>query len=258
MDRLRRRIILTGKRLDKGQLTLDSLHSFSNDYLFFDPIELMKEVDWTQYESNTACINTIYKKLFDGFVIENKTLVCYWPATNFPDSYWDDCVDAAKKAGILVEVNSFIEEMNQSDELLIQFQSLWKELLVEMIQSVSEDIILNEKLEEIARLENEDYSITIFAQHEIDRINYFYVSSVQEVFEFVPQYEFEQTSKLHHTHLFETFEALLQAVQSEFDLATLQVEFLNKRLEKIYFNSLLNKNIDLNLIQNWMASYSMN
>jgi len=40
MERSRRKIIVTGKRLELPQLTLDRFNSLENEYLFFDPVSL--------------------------------------------------------------------------------------------------------------------------------------------------------------------------------------------------------------------------
>jgi hypothetical protein len=258
MERSRGKIILTGKRLEVPQLTLDRFNSLENDYLFFDPVSLFDEIDWTSGTQEPSVANYIYDKIFDGFLIENKTLVCYWPTTDFPDSQWFSLLESAKKAGIRMELNYFNEERSAQDEIPMELQTNWKDLILELIESISNDLILNEGLAEIALLKNTYSSITIFSQNEGDKLSYFYLTSAQEIFEFEPQYAFEKSESSNYVSVFEDFENLLEAIQSKIDLASYTVDFLDSKLEKVYFNSLMKKNINVNLIQNWMDSYFLN
>jgi len=57
-------------------------------------------------------------------------------------------------------------------------------LILKLIESISNDLILNEGLAEIAQLKNTSSSITIFSQKKGDRLGYFCLTSAQEIFEF--------------------------------------------------------------------------
>jgi hypothetical protein len=140
----------------------------------------------------------------------------------------------------------------------MELQTNWKDLILELIESISNDLILNEGLAEIALLKNTYSSITIFSQNEGDKLSYFYLTSAQEIFEFEPQYAFEKSENSNYVSVFEDFKNLLEAIQSKIDLASYTVDFLDSKLEKVYFNSLMKKNINVNLIQNWMDSYFLN
>ena len=258
MERNRRKIILTGRRMELTQLSLDCFNSLENNYLFFDPVTLFEEIDWTSGIQEPSVLNYIYEKFFDGFLIENKTLVCYWPTTDFPDSQWFSLLEPAKKAGIRMELNYLNEERSAQDEIPMELQTNWKDLILELIESISNDLILNEGLVEIALLKNTYSSITIFSQTEGDKLSYFYLTSAEEIFEFEPQYEFEKSENSNYVSVFEDFENLLEAIQSKIDLASYTVDFLDSKLEKVYFNSLMKKNINVNLIENWMGSYFLN
>ena len=258
MERSRRKIILTGKRWELTQLTLDHFNSLENEYLFFDPVSLFNEIDWTSGLQEASVLNYIYEKIFDGFLIGNKTLVCYWPTTEFHDSQWFSLLEFANKAGIRVELNYFNEELRVQDEIPDELQTNWKELILDLMESISNDLILNEGLEEIAQLKNTSSSITIFSQKEGDKLSYFYLTSAQDIFEFEPHYAFEKSENANYVSIFEDFEILLVAIQSEIDLTSYTVDFLDSKLEKVYFSSLMKKNVDVNLIQNWMDSYFLN
>jgi hypothetical protein len=258
MERIRRKIILTGKRLELTQLTLDHFNSLENEYLFFDPVSLFSEIDWTSGLQEASVLNYIYEKIFEGLLMENKTLVCYWPTTEFADSQWSSLLGFVNKAGIRMERNYFNEDRNAQDEILDALQTNWKELILELIESISNDLILNEGLVEIARLKNASSSITIFSQKEGNKLSYFYLTSAQEIFEFEPKYSFERSENSYYVPIFEDLEILLVAMQSEIDLTSYSVDFLDSKLEKVYFNSLVKKNMDVNLIQNWMDSYFLN
>lgn len=258
MKRIRRKIILTGQRSDAMNLTLDGFRFLSNEYLYFDPISLFAEVDWTSYENNVDTLNLIYGKLFDEFVIENKTLVCYWPSSNFPDSHWFDLLSLAAKASVAIEINYLNEGSKTEGEIPEDLQHTWKKFILEMVASLAEDIKINEGLEEIAQLNSSDQSISIYCQKDSGIYKYFYLTSTQEIFQFEPQYEFEKKENIDYVEEFEDFEKLVEQIQSKIDLSLFESSFFNVSLEKIYFNVILKKDFHINLIQNWMKNYSLN
>jgi hypothetical protein len=157
-----------------------------------------------------------------------------------------------------MELNYFNEDRSAQDEIPEELQKKLKELILELIESISNDLIFNEGLAVIAQLKNSSSSITIFSQNEGDKLSYFYLTSAQEIFEFEPQYSFEKSDTSNYVSIFENFENLLVAIQSEIDLSSYTVDFLDSKLEKIYFNLLMKRNVDVNLIQNWMDSYFLN
>jgi len=126
----------------------------NNQYLIFDPIPLFAEIDWTDYDNNVDVLNLIYGKLFDEFVVENKPMLCYWPRNNFPATHWFNLLQLANSAGVGIEIN-FLNETNTNDEEIPEaLQDAWKKFLLEMMESLSDDIKLNEGLEEIAYLKS--------------------------------------------------------------------------------------------------------
>lgn len=131
-------------------------------------------------------------------------------------------------------------------------------MILKLIESISNDLILNEGLAEIAQLKNTSSSITIFSQKKGDRLGYFCLTSAQEIFEFEHQYSFEKSENLNYVSIFGDFENLLVAIQSKIDFTSYTVDFLDSKLEKIYFNSLMKRNVDVNLTHNWIDSYFLN
>jgi hypothetical protein len=258
MELCRRKIILTGKRLMIQDLTLDHSHSLENEYIFLDPLSLYDKIDWTNWNDEVSVLNYIYEKLFDNFLMENKTLVCYWPIIDFTDCQWFNLLEFAKKASIRIDLNYFNEERNAQDETSLELQTIWKELVLELIESISQDIIFNEELVEIGQLKNDQLSITIFSQNKGEKLSYFYVTSAQEIFEFEPQYEFEKDEKSTYVPIFTDFEGLLGSLQKEFDLVSYAVKFFDSKLEHVYFKALIKENMNVNLIQNWIDFSSLN
>ena len=258
MERIRRKIILTGQRPDSKNLTLDGFQFSNNQYLIFDPISLFAEIDWTDYANNEDVLNFIYGKLFDEFVIENKPMLCYWPKVDFPDSHWFGLLQLANRSGVAIEIN-FLNETGTNDEEIPEvLQHTWKEFLLEMMESLSEDIKLNEGLEEIAFLKSSDLSITIFSQRVEDKLSYFFVNSSEAIFDFQPQYEFEKLENVNYVEEFESFERLLEKIQNQNKLVLFESSFFDTTLEKVYFNTIRENNYDINLIQDWQKSYSLN
>jgi len=258
MKRIRRKIILTGQRSDTMNLTLDGFQFLNNEYLYFDPVSLFAEVDWTSYENNVETLNHVYSKLFDEFVIENKTLVCYWPSSNFPDSHWFELLNLAAKASVAIEINYLNEGENITEEIPEELQHTWKKFILEMVSSLSEDIKLNEGLEEIAHLKKGDQSIIIYCHKYLESFKYFYLRSTQKIFQFEPQYEFEKQVNIDYVEEFDDFESLVEQIQRETDLSLFETSFFNSTLEKIYFNSIRKLGFHINLIQNWVENYSLN
>lgn len=254
----RRKIILTGKRLELSELTLDEFNSCDSDYLILDPVSLFKEIDWINAFEKPSILNSIYEKLFEAFLIENKTLVCYWPAAKFPDQQSFSLLESLKKSSIRIVLNYFNEEINTQTEMPYELQNCWEKLVLELIEAISNDLILNEGLVEIAHLKKNSSSITIFSQTQSDKLTFFYLNSDQEIFDFEPQYAFEKSSDVNYVSVFGDFEDLVASMQSEVDLTSYNVNFIDGKLEKIFFNSLIKKDMEVNLIQSWMDSYFLN
>lgn len=258
MKRVRRKIILTGQRSSSMNMTLDGFQFLSKEYLYFDPVSLFSEIDWTNYEDSVDTLNHIYSKLFDEFVIENKTLVCYWPSSNFPDSHWFDLLSLAAKSSVSIEINYLNEDKNITEEIPEELQHTWKKFILEMVDSLSDDIKLNEGLEEVAHLKSTDQSIIIYCQKNLEINKYFYLTSSQDIFQFEPQYEFEKKENIDYLEEFNDFESLVEQIQRKTDLSSFESSFFNVALEKIYFNAILKMDSHINLIQNWVKNYSLN
>jgi hypothetical protein len=258
MKRSRRKIILTGQRPDSRNLTLDGFEFSNNQHLIFDPISLFAEIDWTDYDNNVDVLNLIYGKLFDEFVMESKPMLCYWPKNNFPDTHWFNLLQLANSAGVGIEINFLNESIINDEEIPEALQDAWKKFVLEMMESLSDDIKLNEGLEEIASLKSRDLSITIFSQKNQNKLNYFFVTSSQAIFDFQPQYEFEKAKDINYVEEFASFEKLLEKIQGQNNLVIFESSFFNTALEKVYFNTIRKNNYDINLIQEWQKSYSLN
>lgn len=98
----------------------------------------------------------------------------------------------------------------------------------------------------------------IFSQKNQDKLNYFFVTSSQAIFDFQPQYEFGKAKNINYVKEFASFKKLLEKIQSQNNLVIFESSFFNTALEKVYFNTIRENNYDINLIQEWQKSYSLN
>jgi ribosome assembly protein YihI (activator of Der GTPase) len=84
------------------------------------------------------------------------------------------------------------------------------------------------------------------------------VNSSEAIFDFQPQYEFEKLENVNYVEEFESFERLLEKIQNQNNLVLFESSFFDTTLEKVYFNTIRENNYDINLIQDWQKSYSLN
>lgn len=191
---------------------MDGFQFSNNQYQIFDPISLFAEIDWTDYANNEDVLNFIYGKLFDEFVIENKPMLCYWPKGDFPESHWFGLFQLANSVGIGIEINFLNESGTNGEEITEAFQHTWKEFLLEMTESLSEDIKLNEGLEEIAFLKSSNLSIIIFSQRVKDKLSYLFVNFLGAIFDFPTQYEYKRLENVNYVEEFECFKRIVDKI----------------------------------------------
>ena len=242
------------------QTNLNGLNElgYPNHKLYvMDPVQLFTQIDWTQFEEDIRVINQIYSRIFDEVVINKKKLVCFWPLV---DQFGDDWFELSS----MVFQNKFEIEVYKENLLHDSSYGLnrgilkvWKKFVFFMIESLLEDIRLNEQIEEIATLTGVGESIILFKMELNGSIRYSFTSSTrQDANSF--GHEVESGKGVADFNLFETFDEMLNRLLGENDLSNFQTNFRDSYLEKTFFSMLAKDFKSINLIQKWLESYSLN
>ncbi|PZX50123.1 hypothetical protein [Algoriphagus chordae] len=258
MRTLNRRIILINQTFDQGQLDMRKLELNEIETFVLDPVDLFAKIDWTKFEDSVEVLNMVYADLFEAMVIDDKSLLCYWPTFNSSDEQWFELLSQCKPAGIQVQVTYTNDNFGNAREMLPEFQRLWKSFILFMIETLCEDIKLNEEFEEIACLNNLNESILLFKIIENGESRYSYLLSKETMIESEPSLESQRKLGSDNMPLFADFEGLMEELRDTIDLGDYQTTFVNRGMEKKYFNSLLKKYSSNNLIKHWIENYSQN
>lgn len=254
MEKYQREIILIGQ----FHINRNQFFDKSREVYFLDPVELFSKIDWRLFEEDATVTNTVYGELFEAVVINHKKLVCYWPVLNLPDDNWFElsshCKDAKIKTRIIYSDYSF----NEEHDLSISIQETWKTFVLFLMESLCEDIKTNEYLEEIAILKCGDDSILLFKLEQNGIPKYSYVQSPENGFDFDNgDVQFKEIG-VNYAPVFSSFDQLLEKLMLEVDVNCYQTSFLDRTLEKHYFNTILKNCASKNLIESWVKNYSLN
>lgn len=257
MNSKRKKIILVDQHIEMNPSWLDRFSDQGLEVAVLDPVELFVEIDWTRYEEDVQVINQIYSRLFEEVVVNRKRLVCFWP---LDEQYGNDWFDLTSLCNLhLYELELYKENFVATDNYGFSFEILkaWKRFVYFLIESLLEDIHSNEQFEEIATLTGEKGSIVLFKMEQNGYVQYAY--SATDCF---LDFSFNSVHDLkhdgNHLPLFESFNEMLCKLSIQSDLTKYRTKFVDKHLEKAFFNVLAKAFKTENLIQNWLDSYSLN
>lgn len=228
---------------------------FKGAYII-DPIKMLDYGNWSDFENNTSMINSIYGELFEEVVINKKTFVCYWPELEFSPSDWFDINKAVSEAGLSVSIYKAPKSLCYS-EVHERVNQNWKVLAKFLIDSISEDMILNNSMEEIASFVNKKESVHLFRIKSDGIDKYTYTSFVDINSELNPCVEKTDLS-LSNEYFFKSFEDMVHDVIQKIDVTKCKYKFTDRAFEKFFFTSILNECIPDNLIKNWEKGYILN
>lgn len=250
-------IVLVDQLMDTKSEMLMILKSEKSETVLLDPVKLFSESDWTRFEEDVDVINKIYSRVFEEVVIANKKLVCFWPLSEQFGSDWFDLTSLCKINNYELEVykSQFFEMDNYgfNSEIL----HAWKRFVFFLIESLLEDVELNEELEEIATLTAGQEAIVLFKLEQGGKTRYtFAVNS--ESHEFTPGRELAGAGHDSWVRSFESFREMLVGLSRSKDLTCYQTTFVDPALEKAYFNILAKEFKTKNLIESWIMTYSLN
>jgi hypothetical protein len=225
--------------------------------VILDPVSLFSKSNWIRFEEDIDVINKVYSHLFDEVVIARKKLICFWPLTEQLGSEWVSLNALCDENGYELEAyrNVFLDGDGYgfSSDVL----RLWKSFVYFLIESLLEDIKLNEGLEEIAKLTSDHEAIVLFKVRDAEKINYTY--AVCHGVDGLLREKNLQSAK-DYTALIEfgSFQDMLVGLLDSKDLSQYQTEFADKHLEKDYFKVIAQKTRTKNLIESWLKTYSLN
>lgn len=257
MNSRHKRIVLIDQTSEMNQSWLTSNPLQQEELVLLDPITLFRELDWTCYEDDVLVINTVYSRLFEEVVMNNKQLVCFWPLSGSFGDEWFELASLCKKNSLELDLykSSSLEDdpYGLSDAIL----RTWKGFVYFILESLLEDIHLNEQFDEIATLTSGQETIVLFKLESEEGTRYAYTFD-SEYFELSGAH----TSKLEDSPFripsFESFNEMLASLLKENDLSLFDSKFMDGRLEKAYFSALAKEFKTKNLIENWIATYSLN
>ncbi len=249
-----RKIILVDQTKLNG---LDEFGDHFHEVYVLDPVQLFSQIDWTQFDEDARVINQIYSALFDEVVINKKKLVCFWPLVEQFGNDWFELTSLVAQNKFELEVHKEILLHDTTYGLNPRILNAWKKFVFFMIESLLEDIRLNEKIEEIATLTGEGESIILFKMEHNGSLGYSFASSSHQ-YGFLLGQDAELGEGDSVLPFFDSFDEMLNRLLDENDLSRFQTKFRDSYLEKTFFSMLAKDFKTKNLIQQWLESYSLN
>ncbi|RIW17326.1 hypothetical protein D0X99_06190 [Algoriphagus lacus] len=252
-----KKIILVDQHMEMNPTWMGEFSDQTRDLVILDPVQLFAEIDWTRYEEDVQVINQIYSRLFEEVVIANKRLVCFWPLVEQYGNDWFELASLCNHNQFELEVYKHILFESENYGFSSEILSAWKKFVYFLIESLMEDIHMNEQFDEIATLIGENESIVLFRMETNGNVRYSFASS-SEYFEITPDQIIEPSERDKQLPFFDSFNEMLVKLSDGNDLSKYQTKFVDRQLEKAYFNVLAKDFKIKNLIQNWLETYSLN
>lgn len=250
-------ILLVDHHIEPNSDWLEKLNCRKEDFVILDPETIFSEIDWTQYEEDVRVINKIYSRLFEDVVMNNKALICFWPLNQQFGSDWFELASLCKVNSYKIEIDNCLsfDEVNCGfDERIL---TSWKKFVYFLIESLFEDIQLNEEFDEIATLKSDNETIILFKIERGGKTRYSY--SFDSGFLELGLDSTGDSDRMDNAfQSFDSFHEMLEKLHKMNDLSLFESHFGDISLEKAYFNTLSRKFKTTNLIENWIKNYSMN
>jgi hypothetical protein len=222
-----------------------------------DPIKLFSVIEWVTFEENVQVINAVYSDLFDEVVVKKKRLVCFWPLQDQFDSDWFELDVMFKEKGVEWELLKKEKDDFEFNNLSQSISRQWKEFVYFLLDALTDDLIMNDQVDEIATLTGRLGSFILFRMNQEGKemFSFAFTEVLHEstLSEFTGENDSSTDLKL-----FSTFTEMLKVLLEELDLSSFDTKFNDKHLEKTYY-SLVSKDFKTkNIIQNWLDTYSLN
>jgi hypothetical protein len=229
----------------------------NRETFFLDPVQLFNQIDWTQFDQDAEVIKEIYSRLFEEVIINQKQLLCFWPLSDQLGSEWLELSSLCKQNKF--ELDAYRQSIFtcNREELSTEILNAWKKFTYFLVESLLGDIQTNEHFEEIATLTGSKKSIVLFKMEENGCTRYSFSPNL-DFSDCDPKNGLQLMEESTCVPLFESFNDMLNQLLLENDLSDYRTSFIDKNLEKAYFNALAKDFKTGNLIQYWLETYSLN
>ncbi|MBN7812691.1 hypothetical protein J0A68_17180 [Algoriphagus sp. H41] len=253
MDLRNKSIALVDHLSDEGGQEPFGFSTSNVEAFALDPVRLFSQTDWTRFEEDVNVINKIYSHVFDEIVIARKKLVCFWPLSEQFGGEWFELNSLCESNDWELEVykHGFFEVDNYGFSPSIL--GAWKRFVYFLVESLLEDIRLNEDLEEVATLTSGRDSIVLFKLGAEGQPRYTFAYCGEGLGNDLAPKGIPNTLPE-----FASFHEMLAQLLASKDLSLYQTQFCDPHLEKTYFSLLAKKTGSGNLIEAWLLSYSLN
>ncbi|MHA7129976.1 hypothetical protein [Algoriphagus namhaensis] len=210
-----------------------------------DPTRIEKTASWDSLAENVRVHNEIYGELFEEFVQKGYNLVCFWPDSDCSPTQRYELEKAMSNAHIDFE---WYRKNGTPKEHRFSFSELesYKEFLISMLESVCEDLQLNDGLESLMTLKSPEESIEILKLNEDGEEFFLYFRQRKD------------SDKESTGVFFESFPSLIQKLKSEINMFHYSYTFQNRLFEKVFYSHLITGGGDFNLVADWEKSVSLN
>lgn len=250
-------MILVDQHIEMNAEWMANLKIQEQDAVLLDPENLFSELDWTHYEDDVRVINIVYSRLFEDVVMNNKKLICFWPMAQQYGNDWFELESLCKENSCDLELYQSVFFNDGNDGLSEDVLKSWKNFVFFLMESLFEDIHLNEHFDEIATLKSSQNSIILFTIEQEGVIRYSFALD-SEFIELAPIQNWQSTGDDNYLESFATFKEMLEKLLMKNDLSLYESNFVDAKLEKTYFNFLSKEFKTKNLIESWLKTYSMN
>lgn len=257
MNLRKKKIILVDKVSKDRPVWVDDFPNDGEEFCLMDPLELFTQLDWTQFEDDAQTINQIYSHVFEEVVIHRKTVICFWPLSEQMGNEWFELKTLLSKNNFDLEV--YKQPLFESSGYELDYEILrsWKRLVYFLIDSLLEDIQLNDQFEELATLTNGNETIFLFRMENNGVIQYSFASNL-EYFDLIPHPDLKPSATEDKLSFFDSFDEMLASLFHRIDASGYRITFNDRNLEKSYYHVFANELKTENIIQHWLTTYSLN
>jgi hypothetical protein len=250
MKATKQRFILTDGIEDSKNISMKY-----KEWYTLDPVMLFSKLDWIHFEENVQLINQVYSEVFDEIVVNKKSLLCYWPLSDCYIEDWYGLHELFKDTGFELEIEKKENQNSESSDLNKIILKKWKGFVSFLLETLFEDVLLNNHIDQIATLSNGSESLVLFRMDQNGCFKYSF-ALINDFLDLTPSFSDDLGSSDEALPFFNSFTDMIDNLLVELDLGSYKIQFNDKQLEKTYYNR-ISKAYN-NLIQNWIDTYSLN
>ncbi len=213
-----------------------------------DPESMEFKNRWSEVDGDVEVLNSLYGKIFDEVVINRKRMICFWPNFEFSASEKYELTKALDKSDISLAYYKKDQRPIYGD-MDYTIQKNWKEFVLFIVQSIFEDLRLNEGLQEIMSLKNSTSEITVMKL--MGRGEESYICFMDGMTDLLSTDEDQPLQ-------FTSFNELLDELHFSLNISSFAYSFNDKSYEKRFYNHHLMYKVNTNLIGEWQSAINFN